>query len=44
MIDTIVRNIYVGISLRWIMELFFLVTRITYFQIDQCQNSYHDKD
>ena len=42
--DTMIRKIYVGISLLWIADLFFLVTSITYFQVDKCQNRYHDKD
>ena len=42
--DTMIRKIYVGISLLWIADLFFLVTSITYFQVDKCQNRYHNKD
>ena len=42
--DTMIRKMYVGINLLWIADLFFLVTSITYFQVDKCQNRYHDKD
>ena len=42
--DTMIRKMYVGINLLWIADLFFLVTSITYFQVDKCQNCYHNKD
>ena len=50
--DQIIRKIYVGISLRWIADLFFffgactaavLVTGITYLHIDERQDSYKNE-
>ena len=42
--ETITRKMYEGISLFCIDDpCFFLVTLVTYFQIDKCQYSNHDE-
>ena len=41
--EQIIKKMYVGISLRCTIDLFFLVTSITYFQIDECKYCHHDK-